>query len=225
MSDASGKGRIGRPLKLDARELLSYVSALGEDRLCNLSYVIRDGRLRFRDLEATPRKAFITVNINWPAAGERVATGFIWISDEKWDLHRLVIPFTGKLTRAGIWMWRLICPVTKKPVQRLYLDRDAEFFVSREALGRRPRTNPARIARIISQLGEASDPVGGICDDWSLQKPPHMSDVIFSLVEKAFEIQFYRLHFALSALPEPCFNTDGSMYLERLVRRDQRTSY
>lgn len=223
--DTSKKGGIGRHLKLDARELLSYVLASSDDRVFHLSYVIRDGRLRFRDLEGTPRRSVITVNTNWPAAEERDATGFIWIHDDKLDIQYLVIPFTGILTRAGIWMWRLICPVTKKPVQRLYFDSDTGFFVSRDALGRRPRTSSSRIARIFLQLSEASDLVGGIRDNWSIQKPQHMSDLEFSLVEKAFEIQFYRLHFAVSALPEPCFNADGSMYLERLARRDQRTSY
>lgn len=222
MSNASKKIGIGYQFKLDARELMSYVLASSNN---SLSYVIRDRHLCFRDLKGTPQKAIITVDTNWPVAGERIATGFIWICDRKLDIHYRVIPFMGSLTRAGIWMWRLICPVTKKPSQILYLDRATNFFVSRDALGRRPRTNPARIASIILKMTEAIDLVGGNCDHWSLQKPPHISDLEFSLVQEAFDIQFYRLHFAVSGLAEPRFNADGSMYLEKLIRRDQRTSY
>lgn len=204
--------RISKPLSMDARELMSRAQR-DQESVYNWSLASRNGRLVVcDDAVQRARSTSLLITVNWPKTFNARVTGVLWVTNSKWNMLAHPIQLTGEPKRAGGWLWRFTCPNSHRLVQTLYLDKESEQFVSREAVGRpRRRANSARIVRHFMTLMDLGNLAGGIDGNFSpIAKPEHMSQEIFEALENAMASQFICLHLAVCNMPDPSFGDDGN---------------
>lgn len=216
--------RTSKPLSMDARELMSRAER-DQESVYNWSLASRNGRLvACDDAVQRARSTSLMITVNWPKTFNAQVTGVLWVTNSTWNMLAHPIPLTGEPKRAGGWLWRLTCPNSHRLVQTLYLDREAEQFVSRETVGRpRRQASSARIVRHVKAFMDLENLVGGIDNNLSpIAKPEHMSQEIFETLEHVLASQFVCLHLAVCDMPEPSFGDDGSIIIPTPSRRRSR---
>lgn len=214
MSHGAGR-RTSKPISMDARELMSRAER-DQESFYNWSLTSRNGRLVVcDDAVQQARSPSLMMTVNWPKTVNARVTGLLWVTNSKWNMLARPIQLTGEPKRAGGWLWRFTCPNSHRLVQTLFLDKAAERFVSREAVGRpRRRNNSARIVRHFMTLMDLGNLAGGIDDNFSpIARPEHMSQEIFEALKDAMASQFICLHLAVCNMPEPSFGDDGSIII------------
>jgi hypothetical protein len=204
--------RTSKPLSMDARELMSRAER-DQESVYNWSLTNRNGRLVVcDDAVQRARSTSLLITVNWPKTSNASVTGVLWVTNSTWNMLAHPIPLIGEPKRAGGCLWRFTCPNSHRLVQTLYLDREAEQFVSREAVGRpRRQASSARIVRHVKALMDLENLAGGIDNNLSpIAKPKHMSQEIFETLEHVLASQFVCLHLAVCNMPEPSFGDDGN---------------
>lgn len=214
MPDDMSHGVLER-LSLDARELMSCAEQEPK-RSFVCSLIHRNGRLvACQDAPQGTKLATVMFSVNWPESSQTSVTGVLWITNLEWDMFFYPIPLTGDPKRAGGWLWRFLCPSTRSRVQTLHLDKAANRFISREAIGspKRPE-NPARVHRHLMELTELGVLAGGLDSNFApIKKPTHIEDWLFEALEYGISLEFLRWRCATYGMPQPTFGNDGSVVI------------
>jgi hypothetical protein len=139
--------------------------------------------------------------MSWPAKISDCARGLVWIDHEHLKQVGQILILTGEPTKAGGWIWKFTCPLSKRQVQVLYLDVARERFVSRYAIERKLRPRRPRTRRLWQNWLEAVETKS----DFSLEGPNALTAAgrgIIEIFDKAIDLRKRLYYYAENNLPK-----------------------
>jgi len=152
-----------------------------------------------------PGAGKLRLSLNWPINDQIPPTGFVTVSHPRWETLARFVLLIGIPNKDGGFLWRFLCPITRRLVQVVYFDEKSQLFVSRAAFGRGQRKSDfRRIVRNLSDLLKLEHKYGDL-----QEKPAGMSDIHFHMLKEGGESLEYDFLLAASGVPEPILNDDG----------------
>src|SRR6266850_4918715 len=175
-------------LYLDTWMLMANALRRGKRAIYSWSYEIKNGSIVLcKGSKKSPRAGRIKLTMNWALKGQNSPAGVLTIAHPSWQTLPRVVLLAGIPNKDGGWLWRFLCPITRKLVQVVYFDEDSQLLVSRAALGRKQRKSDfRRIGRDLTGILTLQHKYGDLSE-----KPTRMSDFAFGILKEGAEALNY----------------------------------
>ena len=129
-----------RPFGLDASVLMDDALRLDKPLIHEWSFDLDKGEIAIvGKAKKSSRAGTIHLFLNWPNTDQNLPTGFVTVSHPSWKTLPRYVLLTGIPNKDGGFLWRFLCPITRKLSQVVCFDEKSQLFVSRAALGRGQR--------------------------------------------------------------------------------------
>jgi hypothetical protein len=193
---------------LDTWVLMDSALRLGKRTIYDWSFVLDKCSISHcKPNKRPPEAGMIRLCLDWPRKHQAPANGFAVVSHPNWKTLPRIVLLVGIPNIDGGWVWRFLCPITRKLVQVVFYDEESQLFVSPAARGRRQRRSDVR--RFLRHIGHALEQLEHKYGDLE-QKPAGMSDGTFSLLKEVADSHHVDFHLSASGVPEAILNDTGS---------------
>ena len=191
---------------LDTWVLMDNALRLGKRSDYEWSFKLAKGSIILcKANQKSTRAGKLLLSLNWPIKDQNFPTGFVTVSHPNWETLPRYVLLVGIPNKDGGFLWRFLCPITRRLVQVVYFDEKSQLFVSPAALGRGQRKSDIRrIVRNLGHLLKLEHKYGDL-----QEKPAGMSDLEFRMLKEAAESLDFDFLLAASGVPEPILNDDG----------------
>ena len=155
-----------KKVRLDARDVMDLIGESEPRKTYGLSFRLVGDKIVPSKL--APKSIFqgtFLLEMRWPTRSSDCARGLVWIEHDHLKRVGQILIVTGEPTKAGGWVWKFTCPLSKRQVQVLYLDLASERFVSRHAIEKKLPQRRPRTRRLWRNWMKACDTKAAFCLD------------------------------------------------------------
>ncbi len=159
--------RVGsKEVRLDARAVMDEVAECEPQKTYLLSFRLVGDRIAPSNLAPKSiKQGTLLIEMTWPTKSSGCARGLVWIDHDHLKRVGQILILTGEPTKAGGWIWKFTCPLSRRQVQVLYLDLGSERFVSRHAIEKKLPERRPRTRRLWRNWKEACETKAEFCLD------------------------------------------------------------